>query len=82
MKPFTVKEAKDNLYSLIDEVAASHKPITIKGEHNDAVLTSREDWDAIAETVYLNSIPGMVDSIKEAAAEPLPEGTPLEEFDW
>ncbi len=43
MKPFTVKEAKDNLYNLIDEVAESHKPITIKGEHNDAVLISRKD---------------------------------------
>lgn len=82
MKPLTVKEVKDNLYSLIDEVTESHKPITIKGKHNDAVLISKEDWDAIAETIYLNSIPGMVDSIKEAAAEPLSEGTPLEELDW
>ena len=43
MNLFTVKEAKNNLYSLIDEVAESHKPITIKGEHNDAVLISKED---------------------------------------
>lgn len=82
MKPFTVREARDNLYRLIDEVAQSHQPITIKGKRNDAVLVSREDWEAIAETVYLNSIPGMVDSIKSAAAEPLSEGTPLEELDW
>lgn len=82
MKPLTAKEAKDNLYSLIDEVAANHQPITIKGENNDAVLISREDWEAIAETIYLNSIPGMVESIKEAAAEPLSEGTALEELEW
>ena len=82
MKPFTAKEAKDNLYSLIDEVAANHQPITIKGENNEAVLISKKDWDAIAETIYLNSMPGMVASIKEAAAEPLSEGTPLEELDW
>ena len=57
MKQFTIKEAKDNLCKLMDEVAESHKPIAIKGEYNDAVLISREDWDAIAETIYLNSIP-------------------------
>ena len=45
------------------------------------MLVSREDWEAIAETIYLNSIPGMVESIKEAA-EPLSDGTPLEEFEW
>ena len=33
----------------MDEVAESHKPITIKGEHNDAVLISREDWNAITQ---------------------------------
>ena len=82
MKPFTAKEAKDNLYSLIDEVANNHQPISIKGENNDAVLISREDWEAIAETVYLNGIPGMVESIKQAAAEQLSEKTPLEELDW
>ena len=82
MKPFTVREARDNLYRLIDEVAQSHQPITIKGKRNDAVLVSREDWEAISETVYLNSIPGMVDAIHTAAAEPLSEGTPLEDLDW
>lgn len=82
MKPFTAKEAKDNLSNLIDRVAENHQPITIKGENNEAVLISKEDWESIAETIYLNSIPGMVDSIKKASAEPLSEGTPLEELDW
>lgn len=82
MKPFTVKEARDNLYHLIDEIAQSHQPITIKGKRNDAVLVSREDWEAISETIFLNKIPGMVESINEASAEPLEEGTPLEELDW
>lgn len=82
MKPFTVREARDNLYRLIDEVAQTHQPITIKGKRNDAVLISREDWEAVAETIYINSIPGMVDSIKSAAAEPLSEGIPLKKLEW
>ena len=82
MKPFTVREVRDNLYRLIDEVAQSHQPITIKGKRNDAVLISREDWEAISETIYLNSIPGMTESIKSAATEPLEKGTPLDELEW
>ena len=34
MRPFTVKEAKDNLYSLIDEVVKKHQLIAIVGENN------------------------------------------------
>jgi antitoxin YefM len=82
MKPLTVQEAKDNLYHLIDEIAESHQPIAIKGNKNDAVLISKQDWEAMAETVYLNNIPGMVESIKQAAAEPLSEGITLQELDW
>jgi len=33
-------------------------------------------------TLYLQSIPGMVKSIKDAAAEPLENGTPASEVDF
>jgi len=32
---------------------------------------SVEDWDAIQETLYLLSVPGMRESIKQGMAEPL-----------
>jgi antitoxin YefM len=69
------------LYHLIDEIAESHQPIAIKENKNDAVLISKQDWEAMAETVYLNNIPGMVESIKQAAAEPLSEGITLQKLD-
>lgn len=78
----SVREARDNLYRLIDEVAEHHKPIVISGKRNGAVLVSKDDWDAIQETIYLTSIPGMTQSIQEAAAEPIEECLPLEELDW
>lgn len=34
------------------------------------------------DTDYLSSIPGMVDSIKAAAAEPLADGVPASEVDF
>lgn len=78
----SVREARDSLYRLIDEVAEHHKPVVISGKRNGAVLVSKEDWDAIQETLYLTSIPGMVDSIKQGGAEPIEDCTPLEELDW
>ena len=41
------------------------------GKRNDAVLLSAEDWRAIQETLFLLSVPGMRESIKEWMAEPV-----------
>ncbi|MBS0425399.1 MAG: type II toxin-antitoxin system Phd/YefM family antitoxin [Proteobacteria bacterium] len=61
-------EARAKLYSLIDEMASTHQPILIKGKRSNAVLLSEEDWNAINETLYLLSIPGMHESIIEGLA--------------
>ena len=82
MDLLTVREARDNLYRLIDRVAEHHQPRMISGQRNDAILIAKEDWDAIQETLYLNSIPGMTESIQKAAAEPPEECVTLEDLDW
>lgn len=63
MTVLNATEARTRLYSLIDEAAITHQPIVIKGKRSSAVLISEEDWNAISETLYLTSIPGMRDSI-------------------
>lgn len=65
MSNITVTEARSQLYRLIDELAESHEPLVITGKRNNAVLLSQDDWTAIQETLYLLSIPGMRDSIRE-----------------
>ena len=73
MRTLTASEARTNLYRLMDQSAESHQPILISGKRTNAVLLSAEDWDAIQETLYLLSIPGMRESIKEGIAEPVDE---------
>ncbi len=73
-------EARSKLYSLIDEAAETHQPIVITGKRNNAVLVSEEDWNSIAETLYLLSVPGMRESIKEGMKEDLSESS--KELDW
>lgn len=71
MPTLTASEARANLYRLIDQTTESHQPIHIAGKRASAVLLSTEDWQAIQETLYLLSIPGMRASIKKGMAEPL-----------
>ncbi len=73
-------EARSKLYSLIDETASSHKPIVITGKRSNAVLISEEDWNAISETLFLLSIPGMRESVKEGLDEDLSRCS--KELDW
>jgi antitoxin YefM len=71
VRPITASEARADLYRLIDQASESHQPILISGKRSSAVLISAEDWQAIQETLYLLSVPGMRESIKKGMAEPL-----------
>lgn len=69
MTTVSATDARNKLYSLIDEANSSHVPIQITGKRGNAVLISEEDWNAITETIHLSRIPGMVDSIKAGMNE-------------
>jgi prevent-host-death family protein len=75
-RTLTASSARANLYSLLDETAASHEPIFITGKRFNAVLTSELDWRSIQETLYLLSMPGMRKSIREGLKTPLAQGKP------
>ncbi len=59
MTSLTANEARASLYRLIDRTTESHQPILISGKRNSAVLISADDWQAIQETLYLLSVPGL-----------------------
>lgn len=71
MTTLTASKARASLYGLLDEAAESHEPIQITGKRNKAVLVSEGDWNSIQETLYLLSVPGMRESIREGLKAPL-----------
>ena len=71
MTTFTVTDARSMLYKLIDQAREQSEPILITGKRGNAVLVSEDDWRAIQETLYLVSIPGMRESIRDGMAEPV-----------
>ncbi|MBN2541911.1 hypothetical protein JXI42_03515 [bacterium] len=52
MKMLTVTEAGAKIYRLLEEIATSHELIKIIGKRANAVLLSKNDWNAIQETLY------------------------------
>ena len=69
MTTVNVTEARANLYKLIDDASVSHEPVIITGKRGNAVLVAEGDWNAINETLYLLSVPGMRESIIEGMQE-------------
>ncbi|MFH1860162.1 MAG: type II toxin-antitoxin system Phd/YefM family antitoxin [bacterium] len=80
MTTLTATKARTKLYNLLDEVALSHQPIQITGKRASAVLIAEEDWKAIQETLYLLSIPGMKESIREGLETPIEKCS--KELNW
>ena len=63
MTTFNATEARSKLRALINETTVSHQPIIITGKRGNA----------IDETLYLLSVPGMRESIREGMATGLDE---------
>ena len=65
MSTINITNARKNLYRLVENVNRYNEPTLIVGKKGNAVLLSEDDWNAIQETLYLNSIEGMAESITD-----------------
>lgn len=68
----TASEARKNLFPLIEKVNEDRTPIEITSRRGDAVLLSRADYDALAETAHLLRVPAnakrLLESLLQAEA--------------
>lgn len=80
MTAVSATAARSNLYNLIDQVNEESQPLTITGQRGNAVLIGEDDWRAIQETLFLESVPGLTESVRQARAEGVEAGSA--ELDW
>jgi len=66
----TASEARKNLFPLIEKVNDDRTPIEITSRRGDAVLLSREDYEALEETAHLLRVPAnarrLIESLQQA----------------
>ena len=64
MSTINITNAKQNLFQRVADVNVGFNPITIvNNKGKNAVLISEDEWKSIEETLYLSSIPGLVEDI-------------------
>lgn len=69
MDILSASEARANLFKLLEQVNKDSKPCIITSRRGDGVLISKDDWESIQETLYLQSVPGLVESVRQAEAD-------------
>ena len=53
MTAITATEARKTLFGLIQQVNDDHTAIEVVSRHGNAVILSKDDYDAMTETAYL-----------------------------
>lgn len=65
----TASEARKNLFPLIEQVNDDRTAVEINSRRGDAVLLSREDYDALEETAHLLRSPANARRLLESLAQ-------------
>ena len=83
MNTINVATANTNLIEMMDYVNDNSSPMTlVNPDGKNAVLIGLEDWNALQETIYLNSVHGMAESLIKGKATPLEECLSEDEVQW
>ena len=70
MSTINITNARKDLYRLV------------VSKNGNAVLLSEDDWNAIQETLYLNSVDGMAESIVKGSKTSIEDCIPEDMVEW
>ena len=83
MSETTADSFRARLKQEVDTCIENHDVLRVRRKKGGSfVVIGEDDWKAIEETLFLNRIPGFVDSIRSAAKERLSKGTKLKDLKW
>ena len=66
MTTVNITKVRKDIYNLLDPVFEGKGTLTITSKKGNAVLMNEGDWNAVKETLYLLSVPDMLESLEEA----------------
>ena len=83
MNAMNATKARANLFKLMAFVNDNSQPLPLtNSKRKNAVLVGWDDRNAIQETIYLNSVPGMAESLIKGKNTPLDECLSEDELEW
>ncbi len=66
MTAMTATDARKGLFGIIQQVNEDHTAIEVVSKHGNAVIISKDDYDAMTETAHLLRNPANAERLLEA----------------
>ena len=83
MNAINATKARANLFKIMAFVNDNSLPLTLtNSKGKNAVLIGEDDWNAIQETMYLKTNPGMAESLIKGKNTTLEECISEDEVEW
>lgn len=73
MKHITANTAVKDFPDVLDNVITQGDIISIATDSGAAILVNQDEWNSMLETLHLQSIPNLAESIMEGKATPISE---------
>jgi prevent-host-death family protein len=82
MPTISATKFRQNLFGYLSETIHFNTPLHVTTKEGSAVVISEADYNAIQETIYLSSIPGLKDDLIKGMQTPLNECVIDEDDEW
>ena len=82
MTNINITTLRKNLFDYINQAIEFNDVINVNTKNGNAVILSEEDYNSLMETLYLSSVPGLVEKIKEGESEPVDEMVNADDLEW
>ncbi|GHU84460.1 hypothetical protein FACS1894198_0040 [Clostridia bacterium] len=73
---------RSNIFQYLESVTEGCDIINVTTKKGNAVVLSESDYNALMETLYINSVPGLKEKIIEGLETPVSECIPYDKADW
>lgn len=77
-----ITNLRKNLFEYIDQAVNYNDVINVNTKNGNAVIISEKDYNSLMETLYLSSVPGLADKIKDGLNTPISECVPEDKVEW
>ena len=82
MTTTSITNFRKNVFEYVGNVIRFNDPVHVTTKEGSAVLLSEEDYNGLMATVELRAVPGLAQSIRQAADAPDSEYVDAEEIGW
>ncbi|NLJ70954.1 MAG: type II toxin-antitoxin system Phd/YefM family antitoxin [Clostridiaceae bacterium] len=82
MQYSNITNFRKNIYKLLEETIKYNEPLQISTKDGNAIVLSEDDYNSLIETLYLTSVPGMKEIIKDGLATSISDCISEDEVEW